>query len=297
MTTDPGPQAGPSFCGNCGATIEFGSPACASCGQQVESAFAPSDAPPRDYIPYCRSCGVGVPWEKGHACQRCGVAPLCDLHFRSATGMCLDCSAAPSFGSAEAVAQTAPGLSCRRCGGALFPDAEFCPNCGLAATVGSAHAIEYMGFWIRFAAFVADWIIVYVAAAIAAAIIGISMTSGDIDPQAMEDFSIAIENLNYSFLLLFCATFAVYSIVMTIVRGQTLGKMLLRIQVVDAEGNIPPWHKALVRELLRGIILLALFPLGLLYIWVGMDSHKRGPHDYLGGSFVVRKAPRRPRGF
>ncbi len=294
MTSDLGPQAGPSFCGNCGAAIEFGSPACTSCGQRVESPFQASDAPPGDYIPYCRSCGVGVSWEKGHTCQRCGVAPLCDLHFRPATGTCLDCASAPAFGGAEPFGP-AQGLSCGRCGGALFPGAEFCPHCGVSATVRAAHAIEYMGFWIRFAAFVADWIIAYVTAAIAAAIIGISMTSGEFDPQAMEDFSFAIENFNYSFLLLFCLIFAVYSVVMTVVRGQTLGKMLLRIQVVDADGNVPPWNKAVVRELLRGVILLALFPLGLLYIWVAMDSRKRGPHDYLGGSFVVRKTPRRPR--
>ena len=97
-----------------------------------------------------------------------------------------------------------------------------------------------MGFWIRFAAFVVDWIIVYVAAALTAAVIGISLTSGDIDPAAMDDISIAIENFNYSYLLLFCGMSAVYGVLTTALRGQTLGKMLLRIQVVDANGNIPP---------------------------------------------------------
>jgi len=76
---------------------------------------------------------------------------------------------------------------------------------------------------------------------------------------------------------------------MTALRGQTLGKMLLRIQVVDAGGNVPPWPRAVARELLRGVISLALFPLGLLYLWVALDTRKRGLHDYLGGSYVVRK--------
>ena len=157
-----------------------------------------------------------------------------------------------------------------------------------------------MGFWIRLAAFVADWIFAYLVAALIAAIIGISLTTGEVDPQAMEDLTIAIENFNYSFLLLFGGISVVHGAVMTAFRGQTLGKMLLRIQVVDAEGNVPPWQKAILRELLRGVILMALFPLGLLYVWVSLDSRKRGPHDYLSGSYVVRKQrgpTRRERGF
>ena len=78
----------------------------------------------------------------------------------------------------------------------------------------------------------------------------------------MEDLTIAIENFNYSFLLLFGGISVAHGAVMTAFRGQTLGKMLLRIQVVDAEGNVPPWQKAILRELLRGVILMALFPLG-----------------------------------
>ena len=285
MTSDSRSDKGPSFCG---ATVQAGSVACGVCGQPVAELVEQTGPPPLDYIPYCRSCGVGVPWGMGHTCQRCGVTPLCELHFRVERGLCIDCSAAPTYSSGPAAAR-ATGFACRNCGSALFPDAGFCPNCGAVVASGTLQETEYMGFWIRFAAFVADWIISYLAAALIAAVIGISMTSGDVEPEQLQDVSIALENFNYSFLLLFCAIFTAYSAGMTALRGQTLGKMLLRIQVVDADGNVPPWHKAVLRELLRGVILLALFPLGLLYVWVGFDSRKRGPHDYLGGSYVVRK--------
>ena len=151
---------------------------------------------------------------------------------------------------------------------------------------------EYMGFWVRLAAFVADWVVAYVLSAVIAALIGIPLTAGDADPAAMEDISFVLENFNYTFLLLFCGISTAHSVIMTVLKGQTLGKMLLRIQVVDASGNIPPWPRAVTRELLRGVVLLALFPLGLLYIWVGIDSRKRGLHDYLGRSFVVRRQRR-----
>ena len=174
----------------------------------------------------------------------------------------------------------------------------FAPNCGRA--IGASQAgQEYAGFWIRLAAFAADWIFAYLAAALVAAIIGISLTTGDVEPATLDDVSITLENFNYSFLLLFCGISAAHGVIMTIWRGQTLGKMLLRIQVVDEQGNIPAWHNAAGRELLRGVILLALFPLGLLYIWVAFDRRKRGPHDFLGGSYVIRKRrnARTPGGF
>ena len=293
MTTEPDPGAAPSFCGNCGAAMTPRSQICAACGRPATPPPAPTGAPPPDYIPYCRNCGIGVPWGAGHTCRRCGMTPLCRLHFSATDGRCLDCAAPPSPAASPA-ASYGGGRTCRACGASAAPNAEYCPNCGRALALAISYGnVEYMGFWIRLAAFVVDWIIVYVAAALTAAVIGISLTSGDLDPAAMDDISIAIENFNYSYLLLFCGMSAVYGVLTTALRGQTLGKMLLRIQVVDANGNIPPWHRILLRELARGVVLLALFPLGLLYVWIALDARKRGPHDYLGGSYVIRK-PRRP---
>ena len=289
MTSESGTGGGPAFCGNCGAAIVPGVRVCGACGRPAaDTASSTADVPPPDYIPYCRNCGIGVPWGAGHTCRRCGVTPLCQRHFRAAAGLCLDCAAAASA-TAGVAADYGGGLRCRVCAAAVAPGAGFCPNCGQVVTAAVREGVEYMGFWIRFAAFAVDWIIVYVAAALTAAVIGVSLTSGDVDPAALDDISLALENFNYSFLLLFCGMSAVYGAVMTVWRGQTLGKMLLRIQVVDADGNVPPWHRALLRELVRGVILLALFPLGLLYVWVALDTRKRGPQDYLGGSYVVRK--------
>ena len=141
----------------------------------------------------------------------------------------------------------------------------------------------------RAGAFVVDWIIAYVVAALLAAVIGVSLTSGDVDPAAMEDISIALNNLNYNFLLLFWGLSVAHAVLLTGLRGQTLGKMLLRIQVVDVNGNIPAWRWVLTRELIRGVVLLALFPLGLIYLRVAFDPRFRGWHDQLGRCYVVRK--------
>ena len=291
MASDSGLDSIPSFCGNCGTPVDPESRLCRACGHPVDPAipeheqtYLAAPDPPADYIPYCRGCGIGVLWGQGHTCGRCGISPLCDLHFRLAERLCLDCSSVQATGRA---ADTS-GLRCGACGASVAPMTEFCPNCG-RGLAAAYQGVEYAGFLVRLAAFVVDWIAAYLVAALIAAIIGISLTSGDTQPIAMEDVRITLENFNYSFLLLFCAISAVHGVIFTVWRGQTVGKMLLKIQVVDATGNVPKWHYALLRELLRGVILLALFPLGLLYIWVAYDPRKRGPHDFLSGSYVVRK--------
>ena len=89
---------------------------------------------------------------------------------------------------------------------------------------------------------------------------------------------------------------------MTALRGQTLGKMLLRIQVVDADGNVPPWPRAVARELLRGVISNGpCFPWDCCMCGFPWTAASAASHDYLSGSYVVRKqrSPTRPsnRGF
>ena len=112
MTTEPDPGAAPSFCGNCGAAMTPSSQICAACGRPATPPPAPTDAPPPDYIPYCRNCGIGVPWGAGHTCRRCGMTPLCRLHFQAAAGLCLDCAAPPSPAPSPA-ASYGGGRTCR----------------------------------------------------------------------------------------------------------------------------------------------------------------------------------------
>lgn len=290
MTTEPDSGAAPSFCGNCGAAMTPRSQTCAACGRPATPPPTPTDTPPPDYIPYCRNCGIGVPWGAGHTCRRCGMTPLCRLHFQAAAGLCLDCAAPPSP-AASPTATYGGGLTCRACGAAPSPNAEYCPNCGRPLTAAAYVNAEYMGFWIRFAAFVVDRIITYVIAALIAAGIGISRTSGQTEAVPAESISVAFDNINYSFLLLVWGVSTTYGVLLTAMRGQTIGKMLLRIQVVDANGNIPPWHRVIAREVLGKFASEIIIWLG--YIWIGFDQRKRGWHDYLGGSYVIRK-PRRP---
>jgi uncharacterized RDD family membrane protein YckC len=66
----------------------------------------------------------------------------------------------------------------------------------------------------------------------------------------------------------------------------TPGKWLLRLRIVDAAtlGRVS-WRQVVWR--LAGYVV-AILPLGLGILWMGVDRRKRGWHDYFAGTAVVR---------
>jgi uncharacterized RDD family membrane protein YckC len=98
-------------------------------------------------------------------------------------------------------------------------------------------------------------------------------------------------------------------------RGATLGKHLLKLRVVDADGQAPGMHRGLVRTLPQlggclvfvlafklaasgepstllagppggGLMLLLLLP-ALDGLWMLLDPHSQTLHDKLAGTYVV----------
>ncbi len=82
----------------------------------------------------------------------------------------------------------------------------------------------------------------------------------------------------------------VYFVLLTGLRGQTLGKMLLRIKVVDEAGQAPGLGRALLRESLGKFV--STIALGVGFLWVAWDREKQGWHDKIARTHVilVRKA-------
>lgn len=69
------------------------------------------------------------------------------------------------------------------------------------------------------------------------------------------------------------------------VRGQTPGKQLLGIMVVNSSGRRPGPLRAIGRTL--GYLFSAL-PVSLGFLWVGFDRERRALHDLLADTYVVR---------
>jgi uncharacterized RDD family membrane protein YckC len=70
--------------------------------------------------------------------------------------------------------------------------------------------------------------------------------------------------------------------------GTTPGKWLIRARIVDAHTLKKP---SFSRSLSRGVAYYAsAIPFCLGFVWIGIDKKKRGFHDLLAGTVVVRRA-------
>jgi uncharacterized RDD family membrane protein YckC len=77
-----------------------------------------------------------------------------------------------------------------------------------------------------------------------------------------------------------------------VVAGATVGKKLLGLRVVNGSGQKPTVIQALIRYL--GYFLSSFLYLGFLWI---LGSEKRGWHDLLAGTYVVRRRDYPPPGY
>ena len=257
------------FCGNCGTGVVPGAIVCGQCGEKIEQAHDPLEF--RDgYLPYCRACGVPVAREAALHCNQCGVAPLCSEHFFPSTSSCTLC---PPVTAAEEQTGNGPSdrpdgpwakpastFPCHRCGARLRQGVGYCPNCGTEHEGAKANT-KYVSFMTRAAAAVVD-------------AVGPLMASGII---------IALIDIPGIFPLIFFS----YHTVFTYKLGQTPGKMMLGLQIVDANDNRPSLKQILLREVLGKLIVFLVMFIG--FIWVLWDPKKRGWHDYIGGTYVIRR--------
>jgi len=128
-----------------------------------------------------------------------------------------------------------------------------------AATV-PVIAVEYASFWIRFGAAIIDAIAVSVLSSILSLLPYLSFVS-------------------WLFILLYYWLFIGF-------RGQTPGKMVVGIKVVNAQGDRPGLGGAALREILGKLIsTIALF---IGFLWIAFDINKQGWHDKIASTYVVK---------
>ena len=72
-----------------------------------------------------------------------------------------------------------------------------------------------------------------------------------------------------------------------------MGKMALRIMVVNAQGEAPGIRRAAFRGIVGKLVSEIVIFLG--YLWIGWDEKKRGWHDRIARTYVVRAPGRRER--
>jgi uncharacterized RDD family membrane protein YckC len=80
--------------------------------------------------------------------------------------------------------------------------------------------------------------------------------------------------------------FSGYFVLFHGMEGKTPGKWLLGLRVVDAEQRSIGYRRALVRFL---GYFPAIFSFGLGILWIVFSREKRGWHDFLAGTWVIRE--------
>ena len=145
---------------------------------------------------------------------------------------------------------------------------------------GLPESIEYAGFWARLLAAIVDTVVlVLITLPLTIAIYGNKIWESD-------DLVIGSWDIVINWILP-----AVIIILFWCFRGATPGKMITRMNIVDAQtGALLSVKQSLVRYI--GYIISTI-PFCLGFIWIGFDKKKQGWHDKLAGTVVVKlkKAP------
>lgn len=170
-------------------------------------------------------------------------------------------------------------IRCKSCGYDNLPEACFCANCGSSLAAATKQpvptvipgaepapvvAVEYMGFWIRFAAAIIDFVV-------------ISLIS-------FAFFRIGGVGIIFPFFWILLPW--LYYWLFTGLKGQTLGKMAVGIRVVNAEGSIPGLGSAALREIPGKILSTIAIYLG--FLWIIWDGQKQGWHDKIANTYVLK---------
>ncbi len=209
--------------------------------------------------------------------------------------------AAPAPVAAVAAGPLAVGGStfCTECGRPFSPndlvrfgDRWICGNCKetfaqkLREGVAPHGTMVYAGFWVRAGAMFIDGLILGVAWALLAfvgfLVLAPSLSRSGAAPEAALAAMSIVFGVGY--LVLLAAT-ACYEAFFVSRSGATIGKKALRLKVVMQDGGPVSLGRAFGRYFAK---MLSGIPLYFGFIMVGFDSEKRGLHDYICSTRVIR---------
>ena len=144
---------------------------------------------------------------------------------------------------------------------------------------------QYAGFYTRVLARVIDKALIFAATSLTFLLDQLGANAG-LWPGAFNADAPTVQLilLNLFRLLFFLGFPIIYYVYLHGCCGQTFGKMIMGIIVINDDGTPLGYKKAVYRQL--GYYLCELtFMLG--YFWAAIDSRKQGLHDKVVGTFVI----------
>jgi len=140
---------------------------------------------------------------------------------------------------------------------------------------------DYIGFGKRLLAYIIDMVLFMIVLMLISAVVTLLMVKTSNNPQE------SLESFNSIMNIFIPLAFLLYFALMESSAKQgTLGKMLMKIKVINAEGERLSKKDAFIRNIARylsGIIL------GLGYIMIMFTKDKQSLHDKLAKTYVIAK--------
>lgn len=133
----------------------------------------------------------------------------------------------------------------------------------------------YAGFWTRFVAYLIDMIVIYAISSL------LNTISFGLLNKIFDFPILGEESLSYVIVMF------TYFILMTYFFSQTLGKMIMKIKVETNRGDKLSFADVVYRELVGR--LLTIFLAYLPYLAVAFTNKKKGLHDFIADTVVVKE--------
>lgn len=150
--------------------------------------------------------------------------------------------------------------------------------------------VTVAGFWRRLGAAAVDAAVILPIALlltwISSAIAGIHLPPGrNRGLDFWLDLVLTSDPAVMTAVIITLAVTSLYLFVWQATVAQTLGMRVLKLQVIDLYGEPPSYLRAGIRTAGYLVSLATLF---LGFLWIGFDAEKRGLHDWIAGTYVIR---------
>ena len=142
---------------------------------------------------------------------------------------------------------------------------------------------EYVGFWIRFVAFLVDSVWTMVVVFLLVALI---LGQPQIDAETVLRDPAGTIALLSGRLLFDAGAVAILVVAFWIARSATPGKMVFSAVIADAESLGKPSKAQLIGRYLGYYVSIIGLMLG--FLWIAFDKRKQGWHDKLAGTVVIK---------
>jgi uncharacterized RDD family membrane protein YckC len=146
------------------------------------------------------------------------------------------------------------------------------------------HIIPKGGFWIRLLAFAIDQIIIYIILLLIffSGVLAVGLHYSTDKGGYLEQLG---EIVTFPYILTLIILTMVYYTYFIGTSGQTIGKLICRLKVVQTNGEPVSYGQAFLRWV--GYLVSSIF-FYVGYLWIAIDTNRQGWHDKIADTYVVR---------